>query len=222
MITGWPERDRELLADGAREDVGRAARRERHDPLDRLRRPRLRVRKRGERRERRSSAPCGDSFHRSLLSVFGLCDRHGDVASAAFASIPTDAAAAIRSDQVLSSSGTPLREPRGAIAALDVARRQHGLTRLRRRRRLHEIDEAPRLARDAAVGIVDVRRDVDRQHVVAQDRIVGIRAAAGRHRAGEQVGDHRQPRALVRADGEQRAAVVEILRLRRRRAVACR
>ena len=41
-----------------------------------------------------------------------------------------------RSAQLLSSIGTPLCEPRCAIAPLDVAGRQHRLARFRRRRRL--------------------------------------------------------------------------------------
>ena len=140
----------------------------------------------------------------------------------ALSSMPTDSAAASRSAHVLSSIGMPVGEPRRARCALDVARRQHGLAPLRRRRRLHPIDEALRFGETTPPAVVHRRRDVDRQHVVAQDRVVGIRAAPGRHRAGEQIGEDRQPRALVRADGEQRAAIVEVLRLGRRPAVPCR
>ena len=125
-------------------------------------------------------------------------------------------AAATRSDQVLSSIGTPVGEARGARPALHIAGREHRLARLDRRRSLHEIDESARFGEHAAPGIVHRRVDEDRQHVVAQHVVVGIGAASGRHGAGEKIGDDGEPRSLVRADREQRAAVVEILGLDRR------
>src|SRR5438034_1135589 len=70
-----------------------------------------------------------------------------------------------------------------------------------------------------AISAVDVGRDIDRKHVVAQHRVAWIRTFPRRHRTGEQIDDDRQTGALVRADRQQRSTVVEILRSRRRPAM---
>ena len=136
--------------------------------------------------------------------------------------MPTDRAAASRSFHVVSSIGTPFGESRGTGLALDVAGTQHRSSRHQRRRRLYPVDQSLASARTPPVAVVDRGRDENRQHVVAQDRVVGIGAATRRDRAGEQVGEDRQARALVLADGQQRAAIVEILRVGRRACRACR
>ena len=138
--------------------------------------------------------------------------------------IPADAAAATRSAYVLSSIGTPSREPRGAVSALDVARRQHGLARLRSAAMPSRSRRSAALR--AATPPVAARRRPARCRSTAcccagscrRDRSCGPVDTAPASRSV----DDRQTRALVRADGEQRAARVEILRLGRRRAVACR
>src|SRR5215208_7068832 len=99
-------------------------------------------------------------------------------------------------------------EALGLAAALGLARHLHLAAGARRARALEELDVALRLRRIGLVGAEERRRHVEGQHAVGEARHARSGAARAGEGAGEELAHEGEARALVLAEGADRALTV--------------